>query len=128
MANFAEELWNSIFTPGTSPQLVIATHISFVLLACCLVWLIYSTRSVHFVALLVIAVLLWATVTWFIAELQHAKLKDNEVLAREIDSEKESGKENEAKTLKGQESSEKKPQGRSTATKTVNKTTKSRKV
>ncbi|CEP61026.1 Pkr1p LALA0_S02e05072g [Lachancea lanzarotensis] len=122
MANFAEELWRSIFTPGTSPQLVIATHISFSLLACCLGWLIYCTKNVHFVALLVIAVLLWATVTWFIAELQYAKLKDNEELASEA------GAKVDAPATNDKVSDNKKPQGTSTATKTTNKTTRSRKV
>ncbi|SCU92593.1 LAFA_0F11606g1_1 [Lachancea sp. 'fantastica'] len=127
MANFAEELWHSIFTPGTSPQLVFATHVSFLLLACCLGWLIYCTKNVHFVALLVIAVLLWATVTWFIAELQYAKLKDNEELSREAGA-KGKKAETEPQPLKDTDSIQKKPQGKTTATKSANKTTKSRKV
>ncbi|SCU87092.1 LADA_0E01948g1_1 [Lachancea dasiensis] len=82
MGNFFEELWNSIFTPGTSPQLIVATHVSFVLLSCCLGWLIYCTRNLHFVALLTISTLLWITVTWFVNELHYAKLRDNEELAK----------------------------------------------
>ncbi|CUS22872.1 LAQU0S07e02036g1_1 [Lachancea quebecensis] len=82
MANFFEELWKSIFTPGASPQLIIATHVSFFLLTSCLGWLIYWTKNIHFIMLLIISTLLWITVTWFISELKLAQIKDNEELAK----------------------------------------------
>lgn len=91
MANFFASLWESIFTPGTTPQLIIATHISFFLLGCLLVWLIVLTNSIHFYALLTIALLLWAIVTWFISELNQLKLKSNQEL--EVEQEKNENQE-----------------------------------
>lgn len=78
---FLVELWESIFTPGTTPALLKATHVSFVLLHFSLLLLIYLTRSIHFINLLVIALLLHGTVTWFVNELKNAKLKENAELA-----------------------------------------------
>ncbi|KAH7583063.1 ER protein Pkr1 [Nakaseomyces glabratus] len=80
--SFFTSLWQSIFEPGTSPQLIIATHISFAALLVSLLWLIYSTHIIHFYFLFVIAFLLWITVIWFIAELKSAKLKSNEELSK----------------------------------------------
>ncbi|WPK27124.1 hypothetical protein PUMCH_004497 [Australozyma saopauloensis] len=81
--SFFVELWESIFTPGTSPALLKATHGSFVLLLMSLLFLIYYTRSIHFVNLFVIAALLYALVIWFVAELQRAKLMNNSELQLE---------------------------------------------
>lgn len=74
MASFFSELWESVFQPGTNPALIKATHGSFVLLILSLLSLIYITRSIHFVNLLVIACILYGIVVWFIGELQQAKL------------------------------------------------------
>lgn len=78
--SFFVELWESIFTPGTTPALLKATHGSFILLLCSLLFLVYYTRSIHFINLFVIAGLLYALVIWFVAELQRAKLMDNQEL------------------------------------------------
>lgn len=78
--SFIEELWQSVFTPGTTPALIKATHGSFALLIASLIWLIYLSRSIHFVNLLVIALLLYGTVFWFIGELERTKLMSNEEL------------------------------------------------
>lgn len=85
MANFFVELWESVFTPGTSPALVQATHGSFVLLTMSLIWMVYTSRSIHFFNLLIIALCLWASVTWFLSELakEKSKLKTNEQLLQE---------------------------------------------
>lgn len=83
--SFIQELWDSVFTPGTSPALIKATHASFVLLILSLITLIFMTRSIHFINLLVISVCLYAAVIWFIEELKKAKLKSNEELATEGD-------------------------------------------
>ncbi|EJS44232.1 pkr1p [Saccharomyces arboricola H-6] len=81
MANFFVKLWESVFEPGTSPQLVIATHVSFVALLLTLMWLIYATNgNIHFYVLFGISLLLWITVIWFISELSLVKLKDNDEL------------------------------------------------
>lgn len=90
--SFITELWESVLTPGTTPALVKATHASFILLIISLISLIYLSRSIHFVNLLVIAVLLYAAVVWFIKELEQAKLKSNEELDKEAEEgEKENG-------------------------------------
>ncbi|AJS85995.1 Pkr1p [Saccharomyces cerevisiae YJM1355] len=84
MANFFVRLWESVFEPGTSPQLIIATHVSFVALLLTLIWLIYATNgNIHFYALFCISLLLWITVIWFINELSHVKLKDNDELDKD---------------------------------------------
>lgn len=91
---FIVELWESIFTPGTSPALLKATHGSFILLLLSLLSLIYYTRSIHFINLFVIALLLYASVIWFVHELQNAKLKNNEELENDGEGkEKTEGKE-----------------------------------
>ncbi|KAL3232530.1 V-type ATPase assembly factor PKR1 [Nakaseomyces bracarensis] len=78
--SFFVSLWQSIFEPGTSPQLIIATHVSFTALLLSLIWLIYSTGIIHFYVLFVIATFLWITVIWFINELKQVKLKSNDEL------------------------------------------------
>lgn len=83
--SFFVELWESIFTPGTTPALIKATHASFIMLILSLVSLIYLSRSIHFINLLVIALLLYGSVIWFINELNQAKLKDNETLEKTSD-------------------------------------------
>lgn len=92
---FIVELWESIFTPGTTPALLKATHASFILLLLSLLSLIYYTRSIHFINLFVIAGLLYGSVIWFVNELKHTKLQSNEALAGE---EKEEKKEKEGTT------------------------------
>lgn len=81
--SFFVELWESIFTPGTTPALIKATHGSFILLLLSLLFLIYYTRSIHFINLFVLAALLYALVMWFVAELQRVKLMDNQELQKE---------------------------------------------
>lgn len=81
--SFFVDLWESIFTPGTSPALLTATHASFVLLLLSLLSLIYITRSIHYINLFVIALCLYGAVIWFVEELKQAKLKDNAELAAE---------------------------------------------
>ncbi|GAV51827.1 hypothetical protein ZYGR_0AF02980 [Zygosaccharomyces rouxii] len=81
--SFFQNLWGSIFEPGANPQLLIATHLSFTSLILVLVWLCYETRNIHFFALLTIASILWALVTWFMNELKNAPLKDNDQLAKD---------------------------------------------
>ncbi|CAX39905.1 V-type ATPase assembly factor, putative [Candida dubliniensis CD36] len=80
--SFFVELWESVFTPGTTPALITATHVSFILLIISLLVLIFLTKSIHFINLLVIAVLLYASVFWFINELQQVKLKSNDELSK----------------------------------------------
>ncbi|KAI5951096.1 PKR1 [Candida jiufengensis] len=79
---FIVELWESIFTPGTTPALITATHASFILLIISLITFYFLTKSIHFLNLFVIALLLYGTVIWFINELKAVKLKDNEELTK----------------------------------------------
>lgn len=83
--SFVAELWELVFTPGTTPALVKATHGLFVCLMVLLAVLIVYSGSIHFINLFVIAGCLWAAVTWFILELEKekAKLKLNEELEGE---------------------------------------------
>lgn len=102
MANFFVALWESIFQPGTTPQLIIATHVSFFALLCTLAWLIYATSgNVHFYALFAIAFCLWIAVIWFIQELKTVSLKDNKELD-ESAAKKEASEEKSAEKVKEQ--------------------------
>lgn len=76
--SFIVELWNSVFTPGLTPTLIIATHATFALLVLTLSVFVFLTKSIHLVNLLVISILLWATLTWFINELNKENEKEKE--------------------------------------------------
>lgn len=93
---FIVDLWESVFTPGTTPALMAATHGSFILLILLLVSLIVVTRLIHFIILLTIALCLYATVIWFVAELETAKLQLNADLRAESEPESASPQENPA--------------------------------
>ncbi|KAF3992982.1 hypothetical protein FT663_00329 [Candidozyma haemuli var. vulneris] len=86
---FIVELWQSVFTPGTTPALMKALHATFILLFISLFWLIYVTGSIHYINLSVIALLLYGSVLWFVKELEQAKLKTNEELLQEGEEKKE---------------------------------------
>lgn len=107
--SFIEELWQSVFTPGTTPALIKATHGSFALLIASLLWLIYLSRSIHFVNLLVIALLLYGTVFWFIKELERTKLMSNEELDASAAS--ENSEKNEQNKPDSEELKEEQPSG-----------------
>lgn len=70
MASFLEELWNSIFTPGTTPTLLIATNASFGALQFLLLILFLATYSIHFIILSVLSASLWYAINWFARELR----------------------------------------------------------
>lgn len=73
--DFAQDLWMSVLTPGTTPALITATHASFASLLVILLFLLYATRNIHFVFLTIIASGLWAAITWFIYEIEQDKIK-----------------------------------------------------
>lgn len=75
MASFIEELWNSIFTPGPTPTLLVATNATFAALQFLLLILLIATYSLHFVALSVLSGGLWYAINWFARELQAEKSK-----------------------------------------------------
>ncbi|KAJ5123615.1 hypothetical protein N7448_009712 [Penicillium atrosanguineum] len=74
MASFVEELWSSVFTPGPTPTLLIATNVSFAALQLILFALLLATHSLHFVALSIISAGLWYSINWFAAEVRAAQL------------------------------------------------------
>ncbi|KEF63480.1 uncharacterized protein A1O9_01458 [Exophiala aquamarina CBS 119918] len=69
MASFLEELWNSIFTPGPTPTLLIATNAAFAALQLLLFILLVATYSLHFLVLSTICGGLWYSINWFAAEI-----------------------------------------------------------
>lgn len=70
MANFMQSLWESIFTPGPTPPLILATNAAFGALQAVLFALLIATRSVHFIVLSMLCGALWWAINWFVAELR----------------------------------------------------------
>ncbi|KAJ5415369.1 hypothetical protein N7465_004064 [Penicillium sp. CMV-2018d] len=73
MASFMEDLWSSIFTPGPTPTLLIATNVTFAALQLIFLALLLATYSLHFVALSIISAGLWWSINWFAAEVRLAQ-------------------------------------------------------
>lgn len=69
MASFLEELWNSIFTPGPTPTLLVATNAAFAALQLLLLALLIATYSLHFLVLSALCGGLWYSINWFAAEI-----------------------------------------------------------
>jgi hypothetical protein len=76
--DFVKDLWSSILTPGTNEALLKATHGSFAALLITLVALLVATRNIHYVFLTLIAAGLWASITWFVAEVEREKQRQKE--------------------------------------------------
>lgn len=74
MASFVEELWSSIFTPGPTPTLLVATNVTFAALQLVLLTLLLATHSLHFVALSLLCAGLWYSINWFAQEVRAAQL------------------------------------------------------
>ncbi|OTA96904.1 hypothetical protein M434DRAFT_346272 [Hypoxylon sp. CO27-5] len=82
MAGFVQELWESIFTPGTTPTLLVATNVTFASLQLVLLLLLVATYSVHFIILSFLCGGLWWAINWFAAELKVAQAKEAREKAR----------------------------------------------
>lgn len=82
MAPFVEELWNSIFTPGTTPTLLIATNTTFACLQLVLLALLLATYSIHFMVLSVLCGGLWTAINWFATELKKEQAREAEEKAK----------------------------------------------
>ncbi|KAI0196877.1 ER protein Pkr1-domain-containing protein [Astrocystis sublimbata] len=82
MAGFVEQLWESIFTPGPTPTLLIATNVTFAALQVVLFILLIATYSAHFIALSVLSGGLWWSINWFANELNAAKAREEAEQAR----------------------------------------------
>lgn len=78
MATFFENLWTSVFVPGTTPTLLIATNASFAALQLLLFTLLVTTYSVHFAVLSFLCGGLWWAINWFATELAKADAAEKE--------------------------------------------------
>lgn len=78
MADFITNLWQSVFTPGATPTLLIATNATFACLQVLLGALLFATYSVHFAILSFLCGGLWYSINWFAHELQQAQAKEVE--------------------------------------------------
>jgi hypothetical protein len=78
MASFFENLWLSIFTPGPTPTLLVATNASFAALQLLLFAMLLATYSVHFIILSFLCGGLWWSINWFAAEIRAAQAKEEE--------------------------------------------------
>src|ERR1700760_4545317 len=67
-SSFFENLWSSIFTPGPTPTLLVATNATFAALQVLLLALLVATYSIHFVVLSFLSGALWWSITWFAQE------------------------------------------------------------
>lgn len=84
MASFFSDLWESIFTPGPTPTLLIATNVTFGALQIVLAALLYATYSVHFIVLSVLCGGLWGGINWFAQELQVHQEQEEEKARRAL--------------------------------------------
>ncbi|SLM39947.1 anaphase-promoting complex subunit 2 [Lasallia pustulata] len=114
MAEFLTNLVNSIFTPGPTPSLVVATNASFAALQLVLLLLLMATYSIHFLILSILSAGLWWAINWFVAEIQAGNTEEEDAKrlrdARRDRNEKgaeDSGTETEAAKEKGRRTSEK---------------------
>jgi hypothetical protein len=80
-----EDLWKSIFTPGPTSSIIIATNASFAALQVILFCLLIATYSIHFVILSVLCACLWWAINWFVAELKIAQENETEKKAADRD-------------------------------------------
>lgn len=65
-----QDLWESIFIPGPTPSLLIATNVTFACLQVVLFALLLATYSIHFIVLSFLSGGLWYAINWFARELQ----------------------------------------------------------
>lgn len=78
MADFLSDLWTSVFTPGPTPTLLVATNATFAALQLLLLVLLVATYSIHFFALSFLTAGLWWAINWFARELVAAREKEEE--------------------------------------------------
>lgn len=90
MATFMSDLFTSIFTPGPTPTLLVATNISFAALQFILLVLLILTYSIHFIILSVLCGGLWWSINWFAAELEVAKRTEKKKTQNEAEQPHES--------------------------------------
>jgi hypothetical protein len=82
MASFVQDLWESIFTPGPTPTLLLATNVTFAALQLVLGALLLATWSVHVVVLSFLCGGLWWSINWFARELSVHQQQEEEKARR----------------------------------------------
>ncbi|KAJ9620926.1 hypothetical protein H2203_007512 [Taxawa tesnikishii (nom. ined.)] len=98
MADFLTNLWDSIFTPGATPTLLLATNFAFAALQLTLLALLIATYSLHFAILSVLCGSLWAAINWFVAELKAVQQEEEADRIRERQRGKVQGRKDETPT------------------------------
>ena len=78
MADFMANLWESVFTPGATPTLIIATNVTFGALQILLAALLVATYSIHFAILSFLCGGLWYSINWFAREIQAGQAAEQE--------------------------------------------------
>ncbi|KAH7364616.1 ER protein Pkr1-domain-containing protein [Rhexocercosporidium sp. MPI-PUGE-AT-0058] len=78
MSAFITDLVQSIFTPGPTPTLLVATNITFACLQVVLLFLLLATFSIHFIVLSLLSAGLWWSINWFVSELRAAQAVEDE--------------------------------------------------
>jgi hypothetical protein len=78
MSTFITDLFQSIFTPGPTPTLLVATNAAFACLQIVLLLLLIATYSIHFLILSFLTAGLWWAINWFVAELRAVQALEDE--------------------------------------------------
>nr|OQO31722.1 hypothetical protein B0A51_01070 [Rachicladosporium sp. CCFEE 5018] len=78
MATFLTDLWESVFTPGPTSTLLVATNVSFGSLQLLLLGLLLATYSIHFIILSVLCGGLWWSINWFASEVSAVRAEEEE--------------------------------------------------
>ncbi|KAF4635488.1 hypothetical protein G7Y89_g2599 [Cudoniella acicularis] len=78
MSAFITDLFESIFTPGPTNSLLLATNVAFACLQVTLLLLLIATYSIHFLILSFLSASLWWAINWFVAELRAAEAQEAE--------------------------------------------------
>jgi ER protein Pkr1 len=76
--SFVEDLWSSVFTPGPTQSLLVATNATFAALQLVLFLLLVATYSIHFVVLSFISAALWWSINWFAKEVREVQARQEE--------------------------------------------------
>ncbi|KAG0650775.1 hypothetical protein D0Z07_2356 [Hyphodiscus hymeniophilus] len=93
MSAFITDLFQSIFTPGPTSSLLVATNVSFACLQLVLLLLLIATYSIHFLILSFLSAGLWWAINWFVSELKIAQALEEEKKRRTEEMAEDSGTE-----------------------------------
>jgi hypothetical protein len=89
MADFLPSLWESVFTSGPTPTLLLATNVTFAALQLVLALLLFATYSIHFAILSTICGGLWWSINWFASEVAAVRAEEEEAKAKAEKEERE---------------------------------------